>query len=167
MRVISVTALTLLVAAAVAGCGSEEPSAPGAQAPASMVPSAQAGGATAMIAAAVEVINARIPQPRDTAGQAQLEMTLAVTTPGPAMKLTGVSTSAAASTVLLVNGKQASQVSIPGTAGTNVQIGPPAADEILLTGLRRKLRLGQSVQVTISFGTTGSGTLNVPVTVAP
>lgn len=167
MRMISATTLAFLAAAAVAGCSSEEPSAPGTQAPAHTVPSAQVGGVTAMVASAVEVINARIPQPSDSAGRAQLEMTLAVATPGPPMELTNVSTPAAAGAVLLRRDKPTSQVSVPGAAGTHIQIGPPSADKIVLTRLHRKLKLGESVKVTISFGKTGSGTLKVPVTVAP
>jgi hypothetical protein len=40
----------------------------------------------------------------------------------------------------------------------------PNPDRILLTGLRRPLRLGQAVTITLTFAHAGQATLRVPVT---
>jgi copper(I)-binding protein len=156
----------LIPVGAVAACGSEEPDTPGTQVP-SIVASAQNGGTTAQIGSLVDVITARIPAPPAGAGQAQLEMTLAVTTPGTSVALTAISSPAAQHAVLLTRGHATARISVPLQAGENIQIGPPAPDEILLTGLRERLRLGQSVSVTMTFGRSGRATLTVPVTAAP
>jgi copper(I)-binding protein len=156
----------LIPVSAVAACGSEEPDTPGTQVP-SMVAGAQNGGTTAQIGSLVDVITARIPAPSAGAGQAQLEMTLAVTTPGTSVALTAISSPAAKHAVLLTHGHATARISVPLQAGENIQIGPPAPDEILLTGLRERLRLGQSVSVTMTFGRSGRATLTVPVTAAP
>ena len=166
-RVCCVAAVVLIPVGVLAGCGSEEPDTPGAQAPATVAPDEQDGGVTAQVGGLVDVITARIPAPGASATQAQLEMTLAVTTPGTAAALTAVSTPAARTAVLLSDGHPAARISVPVAAGTNVRIGPPSPDEILLTGLRAPLRIGQSVKVTMTFGTSAGTTLNVPVTAAP
>lgn len=165
--------MALAVAAAVlaAGCGSEEPdtqgaNAPGATAPATVAPQEQNGGTTAEVGNLVEVIGARVPDPGSAAREAQLEMTLAVANPGTPVTLTSVSTPAAAHVTMLSGGRAVSKISVPDEPGTHVATGPPSPDEIRLTGLRHPLKLGASVKVTLSFGTTTT-TLNVPVTTAP
>ncbi|HSZ41635.1 MAG TPA: copper chaperone PCu(A)C [Trebonia sp.] len=166
-RACCVVAVVLIPLGALAGCGSEEPDNPGPGVPASYAPAEQDGGVTDQVGGLVDVITARIPQPGAGATEAQLEMTLAVTTPGTPAALTAISTPAATSAVLLTNGHSATRISVPLSAGTNVQIGPPSADEILLKGLREKLKLGQTIPVTMTFGKAASTTLKVPVTEAP
>jgi copper(I)-binding protein len=161
-------AVTVLIpAGAVAACGSEEPDTPGPQVPSMVASADQNSGTTTQIGSFVDVITARIPAPPAGAGQAQLEMTLAVTTPGTSVALTAVSSPAAQHAVLLTRGHATARIGVPVQAGENVQIGPPAPDEILLTGLHERLRLGQSVTVTMTFGRSGRATLAVPVTAAP
>jgi copper(I)-binding protein len=157
----------LIPVAALAGCGSEEPDNPGPGVPATYAPAEQDGGVTDQVGGLVDVVTARIPQPPAGATEAQLEMTLAVTTPGTPAALTAISTPSAASAVLLTSGHAATKITVPLSAGTNVQIGPPSKDEILLKGLREKLKLGQTVPVTMTFGKAASTTLKVPVTEAP
>lgn len=166
-RVCCVAAAVLVPVVAVAGCGSEEPTTPGLQAPATYAPDEQDGGVTAQVGGLVDVITARIPQPVAGATRAQLEMTLAVTTPGHPAALTAVSSQAAASTVLLDHGHAVVAISIPSAAGGNLRVGPPSPDEILLKGLRERLKMGQTVAVTMTFGKAASTTLKVPVTAAP
>jgi copper(I)-binding protein len=156
-----------ILVGAVAACGSEAPDAPGPQVPSIVASADQNSGTTTQIGSFVDVITARIPAPPAGAGQAQLEMTLAVTTPGTSVALTAVSSPAAQHAVLLDRGHATARIGVPVQAGENVQIGPPAPDEILLTGLRERLRLGQSVTVTMTFGRSGRATLAVPVTAAP
>ena len=152
---------------AVAGCGAEQPTSPGLQAPATYAPDQQNGGVTAQVGGLVDVITARIPQPAAGARQAQLEMTLAGTTPGQPASLTAVSSPAAASVVLLDHGHAVASISIPESSGGNLQVGPPSSDEVLLKGLRKRLKMGQTVAVTIAFGKSAVSTLKVPVTAAP
>jgi copper(I)-binding protein len=152
---------------AVAACGSEEPDTPGPQVPSIVASAGQNSGTTTQIGSFVDVITARIPAPSAGAGQAQLEMTLAVTTPGTSVALTGVSSPVARHAVLLSHGHVTARIDVPLQAGENIPIGPPAPDEILLTGLHGQLRLGQSVAVTMAFGRSGRATLTVPVTAAP
>lgn len=166
-RACCVAAAVLIPAGALAGCGSEEPDTPGAQAPASYAPDEQNGGVTDQVGDLVDVITARIPQPAAGATEAELEMTLTVTTPGTSAELTAVSSPAAASVVLLSHGHATTAISVPVAAGANVQIGPPSPDEIILKGLRRQLKMGQTVAVTMTFGKAASTTLSVPVTEAP
>jgi copper(I)-binding protein len=149
---------------AVAACGSE---APGPQVPSPVTATDQNSGTTTQVGSFVDVITARIPAPPTGASQAQLEMTLAVTTPGTSVALTAVSSPAAQRAVLLTRGHATARISVPVQAGENVQIGPPAPDEVLLTGLHKQLHLGQSVTVTMTFGRSGRATLTVPVTAAP
>jgi copper(I)-binding protein len=157
----------LIPLAALAGCGSEEPDTPGPAAPATYAPDEQNGGVTDQVGGLVDVVDARIPQPAAGATQGQLEMTLAVTTPGVAASLTAISSPAAASATLLSHGHTATTISVPVSAGTNVQFGPPSPDEILLKGLNKQLKLGQTVPVTMTFGKAAKTTLEVPVTEAP
>jgi copper(I)-binding protein len=158
----------LIPVGAVAACGSEAPDTPGPQVPMpSIVASADNSGTSTQVGSFVDVITARIPAPPAGAGQAQLEMTLAVTVPGTSVVLTAVSSPAARHAVLLTRGHAAARISVPVQAGEIIQVGPPAPDEILLTGLREQLRLGQSVSVTMTFGRSGRATLTVPVTAAP
>lgn len=160
---VSLGVLAALAAMSTAGCGSGQQANPGAQAPATVAPAEQKADASAEIASSVDVVDARILESVPDATRAQLEMILAVVTPGTAETLTGVSTPAAAHAELLSNGRPASRISIPDSSGGHLLIGPPGPDEIALVGLRPSLKPGQSVKVMISFGTTGSGTLNVPV----
>jgi copper(I)-binding protein len=182
-----VAAALLIPVGAVAGCGSEDPTTPSAQAPGQVAPDEQNGGTTAELGSVVDVVDARIPAPAKGVTQAQFEMTLAVVKPGTSVALTSVSTPAARSVELLSHGHAATRISVPVAAGTNVQFGPPAPTEILLIGLTSPLKLGQSVKVTLTFdmtgggeskgaqgsgangsgGQAGSGTLTVPVTAAP
>jgi copper(I)-binding protein len=152
---------------AVVACGSEEPDTPGMQVPTPVAATDQNSGTTTEIGSFVDVITARIPAPAAGASQAQLEMTLASTAPDASVALTAVSTPTAKRAVLLNQGHTTARVDVPLQAGNNVQIGPPAPNEILLTGLRQQLRLGQSVKVTLTFGQFGQATLTVPVTAAP
>jgi copper(I)-binding protein len=151
----------------VAACGSEEPDTPGMQVPTPVAATDQNSGTTTEVGSFVDVITAHIPKPSAGASQAQLEMTLAATTPGTSVALTAVSTPVAKRAVLLNQGHATARVDVPLQAGNNVQIGPPAPNEILLTGLRGQLRLGQSVKVTMTFGQSGQATLTIPVTPAP
>jgi copper(I)-binding protein len=137
------------------------------QVPTPVAATDQNSGTTIEIGSFVDVITAHIPAPPAGASQAQLEMTLAVTTPGTPVALTAVSTPAAKRAVLLSQGHATARVDVPLQAGNNVQIGPPAPNEILLTGLHQKLRLGQSVKVTMIFGQSGQAVVTVPVTPAP
>jgi copper(I)-binding protein len=165
-----VVAVVLIPLGALAGCGSEEPDNPGPQAPASYAPDEQNSGVTDQVDGLVDVVTARIPQPAAGATEAELEMTLAVTTPGTPAALTAISTPAAASAVLLDHGHVTTKVSVPVAGGDSVAFGPPAPDEILLKGLRKQLKMGQTVAVTMTFGKTAgtiTTTLNVPVTEAP
>jgi copper(I)-binding protein len=157
----------LIPVGAVAACGSEEPDTPGPQVPSIVASADQNMGTTTEVGSFVDVITARIPAPQADAGQAQLEMTLAATTPGTSVALTAVSSPAARHAVLLSHGHATARIDVPLQPGENVQIGPPAPDEILLTGLHGQLRLGQSVTVTMAFGRSGQATLTVPVTAAP
>lgn len=157
----------LIPVGAVAACGSETPDTPGPQVPSIVAGADQNSGTTTQVGSFVDVITARIPAPQAASGQAQLEMTLAVTTPGTAVALTAVSSPAAQRAVLLSHGHATTRISVPVQAGDNIQIGPPAPDEVLLTGLHGRLRLGQSVKVTMTFGQSGQATLTVPVTAAP
>jgi copper(I)-binding protein len=175
------------VTAAVAGCGSEEPSTPGAE-PSGPAATSSAGvsggsgaaggagtdgagtdgsGTTAEIGSFADVVSARIPDPGAHATTAQLEMTLAAFSPGQSSALTAVSTPAAARAELLNDGKPVSKIVIPISAGASIQTGPPSPYEVELTGLRGPLKLGDTVKVTMTFGSAGQGTLTVPVTVAP
>jgi copper(I)-binding protein len=173
-----------VVTAAVAGCGSEEPSTPGAGAPGPVATStagagvsggsgtasgadSDSSGTTAEIGSFADVVSARIPDPGAHATTAQLEMTLAAFSPGQSSALTAVSSPAAARAELLNDGKPVSKIVIPISAGTSIQTGPPSPYEVELTGLRDPLKLGDSVKVTMTFGSAGQGTLTVPVTVAP
>jgi copper(I)-binding protein len=181
---IGTTAVLALAVAAVAGCGSEEPSTPGAEAPGPVAASTagtgvsggsgagsgagtDGSGTTAEIGSFADVVSARIPSPGAKATTAQLEMTLAAFSPGRSSALTAVSTPAAAKAELLSHGKPVSEIDLPISAGTSVQTGPPSPYEVELTGLREPLKLGESVKVTMTFGSAGQGTLTVPVTVAP
>jgi copper(I)-binding protein len=159
----------LIPVGAVAACGSESPDTPGPQAPGpSIVASGdQNSGTTTQVGSFVDVITAHIPAPPAGADQAQIEMTLAVTTPGTAVALTAISSPVADHAVLLSHGHATARIDVPLQAGENVQIGPPAPDEILLTGVHGQLRLGQSVTVTMTFGQSGRATLTIPVTAAP
>jgi copper(I)-binding protein len=157
----------LIPVAALAGCGSEEPDTPGPGVPATYAPDEQNGGVTDQVGGLVDVVTARIPQPPANATEAQLEMTLAVTTPGTPAALTAISTPAAASAVLLIKGRAATRITVPLSAGTNVEIGPPSPDEILLKGVHETLKLGQTIPVTMTFGKAAHTTLKVPVTEAP
>jgi copper(I)-binding protein len=167
-----------VVMAAVAGCGSEEPGTPGAEAPGPVVTSTagsgtdsgagtDSSGTTTEIGSFADVVSARIPDPGAHATTAQLEMTLAAFSPGQSSALTAVSTPAAARAELLSGGKPVSRIVIPISAGASIETGPPSPYEVELTGLRDPLKLGDSVKVTMTFGSAGRGTLTVPVTVAP
>jgi copper(I)-binding protein len=166
-RACCAAAAVIGVAVTAAGCGSEEPATPGPEAPASYAPQEQDSGVTAQVGGLVDVITAHIPQPAAGAADAQLEMTLAVTTPGVPAALTAVSSPAAASAVLLVRGHAAASIAIPASSGGNLRIGPPSPDEVLLRGVRGRLTMGKTVAVTLTFGKSASATLRVPVTAAP
>ena len=116
-------------------------------------------GALTVAAAAIDVIDARVPAPPARSATAQAEMTLASTT-GPDVLQRVVSPAARAIT-FTSNGHLIPQITIPVAEGSSLTIGPPYPDRILLTGLRHPLRIGQAVTITFTFA---HATLQVPVT---
>jgi copper(I)-binding protein len=160
-------AIVLIPIGALAGCGSEDPSSPGAQAPGVVAPDEQNSGTTAEFGSVVDIVSARIPAPAAGATQAELEMTLAVTSETTSETLTSVTTPAARGVELLSGGHAITRMSLVVPVGNSVQFGPPGTMDLLLTGLKGPLKLGQSVKVTMTFGKAATGTMSVPVTAAP
>jgi copper(I)-binding protein len=141
------------------GCGQSPPA--GAAAPGTSA--AQPDGATVRIANSMDVINARIPAPAPGSRTAQLEVTMADTgTAGPDTLLAATSPAARAITFTR-RGQAAPEYGIPIAAGSSVSAGPPHRELILLTGLTRRLQVGQAVAVSLLFARAGHATLQVPV----
>jgi copper(I)-binding protein len=111
----------------------------------------------------MDVINARVPAPVAGSATAQVEMTLADTgTAGPDALLAAASPAARA-IVFTSNGHAVPRITVPVAAGSSLSTGPPHPDRILLTGLRRQLRTGQTVTISLVFARAGHATLQVPV----
>jgi len=110
----------------------------------------------------MDIVDARIPAPTGGASTAQAEMTLGGTT-GPDT-LRAASSPAARAVVFTSDGNAVRQIAIPLADGSSLSTGPPNFDRILLTGLRRRLRVGQMVTITLVFARAGRATLQIPVT---
>ena len=115
------------------------------------------------IADLMDVINARIPVPAAGAATAQVEIPLADTSTAGPDTLLAATSPAARAIVFTSNGQAVARVTIPVAAGSSLTTGPPHPDRILLTGLRRQLRTGQTVTVSLVFALAGHATLQVPV----
>jgi periplasmic copper chaperone A len=152
------------LALAVAACGSEQPSTPSAQAPASVatVPAAPLG-TTVEVGGIVDVVTARIPAPPAGAATAEVEMTLADISAAASDTLRAASSPAARTVVFTSDGRVIPRIVIPVASGSSLTTGPPYPDRILLTGLRQRLRTGQTVTITLTFARAGQATLRVPV----
>jgi copper(I)-binding protein len=124
---------------------------------------AAAEGITTEIADSIDVINARIPAPPEGSDTAQVEMTMADTNIAGPDTLREPSSPAARAVVFTSSGHAVPEVTIPVADGSSLTTGPPDPDRILLTGLRRPLRAGQTVAITLVFARAGQGALRVPV----
>ena len=144
-----------------AACGSPPSASPAPGEPGTAA--AQPGGTTLRIADSMDVINARIPAPAAGSATAQVEITLAdISAAGPDTLL-GATSPAARAVIFTSNGHAVPWITIPAAAGSSLSTGPPHPDRILLTGLRRQLRTGQTVTVSLVFAVAGHATLQVPV----
>ena len=154
----------VIAAITLAGCGLVQPPASaGAQAPQTAATVPVATGTTVQVGGAMDVINARIPAPPAGSATAQVEMTLADTsTTGPDV-LRAASSPAARAIVFIISGEAVPRIVVPVAAGSSIGTGPPYHDRILLTGLRRPLRAGQTVTISLVFARAGQATLQVPV----
>lgn len=149
---------------ALAACGSQPSASPAPGGPGTAeAQSAAPGGTTMRIADSMDVINARIPAPAAGAATAQVEVTLADTSTAGPDTLLAATSPAARAVVFTSNGHAVPQITIPVAAGSSLSTGPPNPDRILLTGLRRQLRTGQTVTISLVFALAGHATLQVPV----
>lgn len=163
MRALTAAGAALAVVV-LAGCGSEEPvpgPAPGSPQTAASEP--ESSGVSVDIKNDMDVISARIPAPPTGATTAQLEMTLADIDPAGPDALRAATSPAAQSVAFTSSGHPVASIAIPVAAGAAISTGPPNPDRILLTGLRRPLRAGQSVTITLTFARAGQATLQVPI----
>ena len=144
-----------------AACGSMPTAspAPGGTGTAAAEPEAT----TVRIADSMDVINARIPAPAAGSGTAQVEMSLADTSAEGPDKLLAAVSPAARAIIFTSNGHAVPWLTVPVADGASLSTGPPHQDRILLTGLRRQLRAGQTVAISLVFALAGHATLQVPV----
>jgi len=143
-------------------CGSAQPAARSAAGePQTAATGSQ--GVSAQIRGDMEVINARIPVPPVGSATAQVEMTLADTSTAGPDTLRGASSPAARAVVFVITGWTVPQILVPVVAGSSLSTGPPNPDRIVLTGLRRPLRTGQTVTISLTFARAGQATLQIPV----
>jgi copper(I)-binding protein len=160
-----VTAGAVSAAIGLAACGSEQPSdGQGLQVVGSgAAPSAAPEGTSTEIRDSMDVIDARIPAAPEGSATAQVEVTLAdISAAGPDV-LRAASSTAAQAVEFTSNGHAVPRITIPAAAGSSLSTGPPNPDRILLTGLRRQLRAGQTVTISLVFARAGQVTLHVPV----
>jgi copper(I)-binding protein len=135
----------------------------------SQAPPTPATGPTALLGTTVEiggtmdVVTARIPAPPAGSATAQVEMTLASTSLAGQDALRAASSPAARTIVFTSHSRVIPAITIPVTGGAGVTMGPPYPDRILLTGLRHRLRAGQTVTISLTFARAGQATLRVPV----
>ncbi len=90
-------------------------------------------------------------------------MTLANTNPAAAAVLLKTSSPAAQGAEFTSRGHVITRITIPTSAGFALLIGPPNADRLVVTGLRRPLRRGQLVTLDLTFARAGHATLRVAV----
>lgn len=164
LRRVLIAAGTAGTVLCLAACGLEQPSA-GAEAAASQTAAAGAGsaGTTLQVAGAMDIIDAVIPAPPAGSATALVEMTLASTDAAGPDVLSAASSPAARAITFTVSGKPVPRIVIPVAAGSSVTTGPPHPDRILLTGLRHRLRTGQTVSISLTFTHAGRATIQVPV----
>ncbi len=148
----------------IAACGSQQPAASPSQATPSIatVPAAPLG-TTVEVGGTMDVVTARIPAPPAGSATAQVEMTLADTSPAGPDTLRTASSPAARAIVFTSNGRVIPQITIPVAVGSSLTTGPPYPDRIVLTGLRHPLRTGQAVTISLTFAHAGRATFQVPV----
>lgn len=149
---------------ALAACGSEQPpsvTAPGA--PQTVASEPASGGLSVDVNSDVDVINARVPVPSAGSTTAQLEVTMASTNIAGPDTLRSVTSPVARAVVLTSDGHAVTGITVPVANGSSVSTGPPNPDRIMLTGLSRPLRAGQSVTISLVFARAGRATLQVPV----
>ncbi len=115
------------------------------------------------IADSMDVINARIPALAADSATAQLEVTLADTSTEGSDMLLAAASPAARAIIFTSNGHTVPWITVPVADGASLSTGPPHQDRILLTGLRRQLRAGQTVSISLVFAQAGHATLQVPV----
>ena len=115
------------------------------------------------IAGSIDAINARIPVPAAGSATAQVEMTLADTSTAEAETLLAATSPAARAVIFTSNGRAVPWITIPVAAGSSLSTGPPHPDRILLTGLHRQWRTGQTVTISLVFALAGHATLQIPV----
>jgi copper(I)-binding protein len=155
---------TASVVIALTACGSQQTSgSPAPEGPGTAAAPTAPAGTTTEIGDSMDVINARIPAPPEGSATAQAEMTLADTSTAGPDTLRTASSPAARAIVFTSNGHTVPQITIPVAAGSSLGTGPPNPDRILLTGLRRRLRAGQTVTISLTFARAGHATLQVPV----
>jgi copper(I)-binding protein len=168
---LALAALRVLAAAgaataviALAACGSEQPAAsPDAGAPQTVAAAPDDSGTSAFIRQDMDVVGARIPAPSAGSGTAQLEVSLADASIAGPDTLLAASSPAARAIVFTADGHAVPEIPIPAAPAPGVDTGPPNPDRILLTGLHRTLRTGQTVAITLVFARAGRATLQVPV----
>ena len=90
-------------------------------------------------------------------------MTLAGTSTAGSDTLLAATSPAARAVIFTSNGHAVPWITIPVAAGSSLSTGPPHPERILLTGLRRQLRTGQTVAISLVFALAGHATLQVPV----
>jgi copper(I)-binding protein len=111
----------------------------------------------------MDVINARIPAPPAGSVTAQIEVTLADVSTARPDALRAATSPSARAVVFTSHGRLIPRITIPIAGGPIITTGPPYPYRILLTGLRRRLRTGQTVTISLSFARAGQATLRVPV----
>ena len=149
---------------ALAACGSQSPDSGPPHNPVTAAAQPAAPDAISTeIGDSLDVINARIPAPPAGSDMAQAEMTLADISAAGSDTLRAASSPAARAVVFTSNGHAVPQITVPVAAGSSLSTGPPYPDRILLTGLRRQLRGGQTVTISLAFARAGHATLRVPV----
>jgi copper(I)-binding protein len=149
---------------ALAACGSQSPGSGAPDEHGTVAAQSAAPDAISMeVGDSMDVINARIPAPPEGSDMAQAEMTLADTSTVGPDTLRAASSPAARAVVFTSNGHTVPQITIPVADGSGLTTGPPNPDRILLTGLRRPLRAGQTVTISLAFARAGHATLRIPV----
>lgn len=156
------TAAAAAAALALAACGSGQAAAsPVSGSPQTAATQAGTQGISVQIRGDMDVIDARIPAPPADSATAQVEMTLADTSTRGPDTLRAASCPAARAVIFTISGLAVPRIVV--AAGGGLSTGPPSPDRILLTGLRRALRAGQTVTISLVFARAGQATLQVPV----
>jgi len=125
--------------------------------------SAALEGTTVEVRDSMDVIDARIPAPAAGSATAQVEMTMADLSAAGTDALRAATSPAARAIEFTSGGHAVPQITIPAAAGSSLSTGPPNPDRIVLTGLRRQLRVGETVTISFVFARAGHATLRVPV----